>query len=139
MTIAPGVETIGELQVLEYLERMAAGDDNILVIDSRSEAWVKRGTIPGSINLHFRKLSNNTEENVADILEDLFGVTRGDTLLDFTYARTLVLFCNGVWCGQSPTNIRSLVKLGYPPHKLKYFRGGMQSWETLGLTTVKPE
>ncbi len=138
MTPARGVETIDELQMLDYLQRMTEGDDTILVIDSRSEAWVKRGTIPGAINLHYKKLSDNTEENVADILEDLFGVTRGDTLLDFTYAKTLVLFCNGIWCGQSPTNIKSLVKLGYPPHKLKYYRGGMQAWESLGLTTVKP-
>ena len=139
MSAAPGVETIGELQVLDYLQRIANGDDSVLVIDSRSEDWVKRGTIPGSINLHFKKLSNNSEENIADILEDLFGVIRGDTLFNFKYAKTLVFFCNGVWCGQSPTNIKSLVKLGYPPHKLKYYRGGMQSWETLGLTTIKPE
>lgn len=138
MTPAPGVETIDELQMLDYLKRKSDGDDTILVIDSRSEDWVKRGTIPGAINIHYKKLSNNSEENILEILEDQFGVTRGDALLDFSYARTLVLFCNGIWCGQSPTNIKSLVKLGYPPHKLKYYRGGMQAWESLGLTTVKP-
>lgn len=139
MTPAPGVETIDELQMLDYLKRKSNGDDSILVIDSRSADWVKRGTIPGAINIHFQKLSNNSEENVAEILEDDFGVTIGDALLDFTYAKTLVFFCNGIWCGQSPTNIKSLARLGYPPHKLKYYRGGMQAWESLGLTTVKPE
>lgn len=139
MTPAPGVETIDELQLLDYLKRKSEGDDSILVIDSRSKEWVKRGTIPGSTNIHYKKLSSNSEENILEILEDQFGVTRGEALLDFSYARTLVLFCNGIWCGQSPTNIKSLVKLGYPPHKLKYYRGGMQAWESLGLTTVKPE
>jgi len=50
----------------------------------------------------------------------------------------LLLYCNGPWCGQSPTNIRTLLTLGYPAHKIKWYRGGMQAWESLGLTTVKP-
>jgi hypothetical protein len=29
-----------------------------------------------------------------------------------------------------------LLALGYPAHKLKWYRGGMQSWKSLGLTTV---
>jgi hypothetical protein len=28
--------------------------------------------------------------------------------------------------------------LGYPAHKLKWYRGGMQAWMMLGLTTVPP-
>jgi hypothetical protein len=51
----------------------------------------------------------------------------------------LVLFCNGAWCGQSPTNIKALLSFGYPPHKLKWYRGGMQAWEQMGFTTVTPE
>jgi hypothetical protein len=49
-----------------------------------------------------------------------------------------VMFCNGMWCGQSPNNIRNLLGFGYPAHKIKWYRGGMQTWEILGLTTVKP-
>ena len=30
----------------------------------------------------------------------------------------------------------SLLKMGYPPEKLKYYRGGMQAWTSLGLTVV---
>ena len=138
LILAPGVETIGERKLLEYLQKVSDGDDNILVIDSRSRKWVVRGTIPGTINIPFQTLSNNSDDNITDILEDEFSVTRGDSLLNFTYAKTLVLFCNGLWCGQAPTNIKSLLKLGYPAHKLKYYRGGMQAWESLGLTTVKP-
>jgi len=29
--------------------------------------------------------------------------------------------------------------IGYPAHKLFWYRGGMQDWENLRLTTVKPE
>jgi hypothetical protein len=32
-----------------------------------------------------------------------------------------------------------LLALGYPAHKIKWYRGGMQSWKSLGLTTVFPE
>jgi hypothetical protein len=48
------------------------------------------------------------------------------------------LFCNGMWCGQSPASMATLLKFGYPAEKLKWFRGGMQTWEILGFNTVKP-
>ena len=59
-------------------------------------------------------------------------------LWDYSQAKTLIMFCNGMWCGQSPNNIKNLLKFGYPSHKLKWYRGGMQNWENLGLTTAKP-
>ncbi|MGD8572392.1 MAG: rhodanese-like domain-containing protein, partial [Gammaproteobacteria bacterium] len=45
----------------------------------------------------------------------------------------------GMWCGQSPRAIKGLLKLGYPAEKISYYRGGMQSWQMLGLTVVIPE
>lgn len=48
-------------------------------------------------------------------------------------------FCNGLWCGQSPRNIKGLLKLGYPARKLIWYRGGMQDWEAVGLTTVESD
>lgn len=139
MTLGPSVETIGETQMLDYLKRKGDGDDSILIIDSRGKDWVKRGTIPGSINLHWKRLTlkHGDEGDIAEIFEDKFGVQRTAEFWNFGDAKTLVLFCNGVWCGQSPTNIKSLLRLGYPPEKLKWYRGGVQNWELLGLTTVK--
>ncbi len=141
LVIAPGVETVGEVEVLEYLKRKAEGDDTVLVIDSRGPKWIAKGTIPGSVNIHYKKLSLNTadEGEMANIIEKQFGADRLSKFWDFSDARTLVFFCNGMWCGQSPRNIRSLLKIGYPPAKIKWYRGGMQAWETMGLTTVKPE
>ncbi len=138
--LAPGVETIGELEVLDYLKRMSAGDSAILVIDSRTPDWVERGTIPGAINIPWSTLSLSRSDpiTVAEILEEQFGARQQEGFWDFSAAKTLVLFCNGMWCGQSPTNIKTLLKFGYPVHKLKWYRGGMQAWEILGLTTVKP-
>ena len=141
MHLPNGVETIGELEMLDYLKRSAGGDATLLIIDSRSPRWLRRGTIPGSINLHYKKLSLRSAESpeIAQILENRFGAQRTGQLWDFRRAKTLVLFCNGAWCGQSPINIRSLMRFGYPPSKIKWYRGGMQAWETLGLTTVTTE
>ena len=140
MRMPDGVETIGELEMLDYLRRVGDGDDSVLVIDSRGPDWVERGTIPGSVNIHYKRLSLKAadEESIAKILERDFDAERLDTLWNFRHAKTLILFCNGPWCGQSPTNIRALLRFGYPPTKIKWYRGGMQAWEVLGLTIVKP-
>ncbi|MGB0713641.1 MAG: rhodanese-like domain-containing protein [Gammaproteobacteria bacterium] len=140
MKLAAGVETIGEIQMLDYLKRASDGDQGILVIDSRTTPWVERGTLPGTVSIPYKKLSlrNGDEDEILTILEDQFGALRNGEFWDFSNARTLVLFCNGMWCGQAPTNIKQLLRMGYPAHKLKWYRGGMQAWETLGLTTVKP-
>jgi len=140
-TLAPGVETIAELEVLDYLKRMSAGDKSIVVIDSRTEEWVAKGTIPGAINIPWTSLSQSQGADpisIGEILEGTFNAQNLEGLWNFSNARTLVLFCNGMWCGQSPNNIMSLLGFGYPAHKIKWYRGGMQDWEILGLTTVKP-
>lgn len=139
-TLAPGVETIGELEVLQYLKKINAGDTSILVIDSRTPDWLKKGTIPGSTNIPWTTLSPSAGADpitIAETMENRFGVKNADGIWDFGEAKTLVLFCNGMWCGQSPANIKTLLRFGYPAHKLKWYRGGMQDWAILGLTVVK--
>ncbi len=154
MRLAPGVETIGELEIIDFLQRQAAGE-NILVIDSRTPEWVKLGTIPGATNIPWTGINPKmgaTTEGIIEIMTERFGVeladgadafdvdeaiVAGDTskVFDFSNAKTLVLFCNGMWCGQSPNNIMNLLKFGYPADKLKWYRGGMQDWKILGLST----
>ncbi len=141
-TLAPGVETIGEVEMLDYLAKMNAGDNTILVIDSRTPDWVKKGTIPGSVNIPWTSLNPSQGADpmaIAEIMEGQFNAKQLEGLWDYSKARTLVLFCNGMWCGQSPNNILNLLRFGYPAHKLKWYRGGMQDWEILGLTTVPGE
>ena len=138
--VAPGVDTIAELEILAYLKRKSDGDDSILVIDSRTPDWVERGTIPGSVNIPWTTLNISQSDplTIADTLEDKLGAQYLEGLWDFSNAKTLVLFCNGMWCGHSPNNIKSLLKIGYPAHKLKWYRGGMQDWSILGLTVIRP-
>lgn len=141
MVLAPGVETVAELELLDYL-RMAGRDDNVLVIDSRDGDWpLRSGIIPGAIQLPWQELhpGHTDPEKIADTMMFRFGATRMGSVWNFENARTLVFYCNGPWCGQSPTNIKQLLSMGYPSHKLKWYRGGMQAWKVLGLTTVAPD
>lgn len=156
--VAPGVETIGELELMDFMEQKLPGDEG-LVIDARVTSWYERGTIPGSVNIPFttfelkpddpkliealRKLGGKPRNDVSGITRSLenMGLMGGDEKTDywdFTRAKELVLWCNGPWCGQSPRAIRALLDLGYPASKLHYYRGGMQMWQIFGLTTVVP-
>jgi len=142
MTVLPGVKTIGELELLDFLKRKSDGDKSLLIIDSRTPDWVAKGTIPGSINIPWTELFRNASTYepfaVEGILTLRFGAVVDQGIWDFTNAKELVMFCNGPWCGQSPTNIKTLVSMGYPAHKIHWYRGGMQAWHGLGLTTVTP-
>ncbi len=138
--LAPGVETIAENEVIDYLKRMNDGDNSILVVDSRTPDWAAKGTIPGAVNIPWTKLNpakGADPISIGEIMEDSFNASNLEGLWDYSDAKTLVMFCNGMWCGQSPNNIKNLLKFGYPAHKIKWYRGGMQDWEILGLTTVK--
>ena len=137
--LAPGVETIGEAEVIEYAKRMSDGDATIVLVDSRTPDWVERGTIPSAMNVPWTKLNpakGADPISIAEIMEGVFNVQSNEELMDFSDSKTAVMFCNGMWCGQSPNNIANLLKFGYPAHKIKWYRGGMQDWEILGLTTV---
>jgi rhodanese-related sulfurtransferase len=143
--IAQGVETVGELEVLGYLKRISSGDRTVMVVDSRTPEWIIRGTIPGSVNIPWNKINVDVEgsfeiaaeaNTLADILQTQFGAQLVDGKWDFRNAKTLVMFCNGIWCPQSSANIKTLLGLGYPAYKLKWYRGGMQDWVSVGLTTV---
>ena len=138
--LAPGVTTIGELEMLDALQKISDGDRCLLVIDSRTKNWVEKGVIPGAVNIPWDALEIGKAEPAAmqAILENQLGAKRQGDLWNFDNAKTLALYCNGPWCGQSSTTINDLLKIGYPAHKLQWYRGGMQVWESLGLTTVKP-
>jgi len=147
MTVAKGVDTIGELEMLDYLQKASNGDESILVVDSRTPDWVMRGTIPGSVNIPWNTINVDKDGMFTDpiraeganaIMAKEFGVETKNKRLDFSNAKTLVMFCNGIWCPQSSINIKTLIKVGYPAEKIKWYRGGMQDWVSVGLTTVKP-
>jgi rhodanese-related sulfurtransferase len=119
---AEGVTTIGELELIEMLQ-----DPEAMVLDSRTRDWFVGGTIPGAINIPYLY--------IVDELAQL-GCEPDFDGWDCAAAKPVALFCNGVWCGQSPTAIRNMVKAGYPADRIFYYRGGMQIWRLLGLTVI---
>ncbi len=153
-----GVKVIGELELFRFLEDEYLNESGLL-IDARSIDWFKRGTIPGSINLPSNLISSN---NAADETENLLalveanerydvgrikrflekrGFMEGDKKTDkydFTYAKKLIVWDNGPWSDSAGKIIATFVSIGYPLEYIHYYHGGMQSWQTLGLTIVKP-
>jgi len=127
------VETIGEREFVEYMQQ-SQKDENVLIVDTRTEGWHYRLTIPGSINVPYTVMKE--EESAVDAMDDFGAVENADGSFDFTNTKTLAMFCNGYWCGQTPTLVKAMLEAGYPAEKIKYYRGGMQAWTSLGFTTV---
>lgn len=122
MSPAPGVTTIGELELLDML-----ADPEAIVIDSRTPDWFAGGTIPGAVNIPYTVVPDRLDELGCEI--DFEGFVCDE-------ARPVALFCNGLWCGQSPSAIRRMIAAGFPAEKIFYYRGGMQSWRLLGLSVT---
>lgn len=137
ISAAEGVRTIGELELLGFLQNDVA-EENGLLIDARMPIWYNSETIPGAVNVPFVILTKPTEKRAR--IFQLFGAKQKESgEIDFSQVITLSLFCNGPWCDQSPRAIKALINAGYPPSKIQYYRGGMQAWKSFGLTTVLPE
>ena len=124
-TPAQGVTSIGELELIEMLQ-----DPDAVVVDSRTRDWFEGGTIPGAVSIPYTY--------VLDELGQL-GCQPDFDGWDCLEAKSVALFCNGIWCGQSPTAIRNMIKAGYPADRISYYRGGMLVWRMLGLTVTGSE
>lgn len=124
MAPADGVTTIAELELIALLQ-----DPDAVVIDSRTASWFQTGSIPGAINIPY-----------TFIVDELAGLGCEPDFdgWDCSAAKPVALFCNGPWCGQSPTAIRNMIEEGYPADRIFYYRGGMQVWRLLGLSVTQP-
>ncbi len=136
--LAKNVETLGEIEFIEYMKK-AQTDENIAIIDSRKPGWFAKLRIPGAVNVPFTNFDE--EDTSIEMMEDEMGVVqKEDGTLDFSNAKTVALYCNGYWCGQTPSMVKnakySLLNMGYPAEKIKYYRGGMQAWASFGFTVV---
>ncbi len=124
---APGVTPMGEAELLAFLDGPAAEMTGILA-DVRPPEAHAQGTLPGAINLPGETLRPDNPYR-AELLAAL-GLREGTRA-----EHRIVLF------GQSPldpapvTAIRALFEAGFPPENLHYYRGGLDVWTALGLTT----
>lgn len=134
MKVAPGIKTIGEVEFIDYIKNYVNKGTGVIV-DARLPSWYNVETIPSSINIPYTLVEGADEMVLQDIFEAL-GAKKVGNKWDFSTAKTLISFCNGVWCDQSPRFIKAMLKAGYPAKKMLYYRDGFQGWKLLGLTTV---
>ena len=108
--LAPGVRTVGELELIEHLRERAP------VIDTRLSHFHRDGTIPGAASIPHEEIHGRLGE------------------LD--PSRPTIFFCNGPQCAATPDAVQQLLDAGYPPSSILYYRGGMHDWMTLGYPAV---
>ncbi len=110
MEPAPGVRAVGEKELMDLVAGGAP------LVDGRTSDFYEEATLPGARSIPFTEAVTRREE-----LEG---------------SEQVVFFCNGPQCPQSPTAIRELVDAGFPAEKIRYYRGGMHDWVTLGFPTA---
>ena len=64
------VTTIGVLEMIGFMQQLESGHEGLLIIDSRTCDWVRRGTLAGSINIAFTEFKD--EERALEIMEEWF-------------------------------------------------------------------
>lgn len=109
MQPAPGVQAVGEKELLELIAEGAP------LVDGRTRDFYEEATLPGAANVPFNEAVDRRAE--------------------FEASKQVVFFCNGPQCPLSSTAIRQLVDAGFPAERIRYYRGGMHDWVTLGLPT----
>ncbi len=112
ISLAPDVQTVGELEVIEHLRSGRP------LVDCRLPRYIERGTIPGAVNIPHGEIAERmTELSTVD---------------------PTVVFCNGPQCPATADAIEALLAAGWPAERLLYYRGGIHDWVTLGLPLAGP-
>lgn len=109
MQLADGVCTVGELEVMEHLDR------GLSLIDTRPADAYSSCTIRGARNIPHDEAMQRISQLDA--------------------AQPTIFFCNGPQCAATPAAINALLTSGYPPTAIHYYRGGLHDWISLGLPT----
>ncbi|BDH44525.1 rhodanese [Salmonella enterica subsp. enterica serovar Choleraesuis] len=92
-------------------------NENIVVIDGRSEEAWRREHIPGSINLPHREICTNSTEQLDK-------------------SKMYICYCDGIGCNGSTRTAMKLLTLGF---QVKELLGGLDWWKRDGYTTAGTE
>ena len=131
LTLSPNVETYAELELISFLSNDVKNEKGFLV-DSRMTEQFEKETIPGAINIPFLLFTGSRTKAALKLL----GAKEDDTSIDFSETKSMCFFCDDSLCDEANRAITALIGLGYPANKLKYYRGGVQAWKALNLTTI---
>ncbi|MEP5728692.1 MAG: rhodanese-like domain-containing protein [Sulfitobacter sp.] len=136
MQVAPGVATLDETQVLDFLVSYVAGNAGLMV-DARDPEDRALGFIPGTVNLPYVTMGpQNPQRN--SILQAL-GAREFGGVYNFTDARKLLVYDAGPSTNDAGVLIGHLIEIGYPPNMIMYYRGGMQMWSMLGFSILRDQ
>ena len=126
-----GVKNVAELEILTFIKGLN-GDKPQLLVDARSSDQYRKSTIPGATNIPYTMLDTKSKYQ-----KDVLGLLGGKLSSNgwyFKNTQTLLIFGNGAGENQASSAIKMLLALGYPQSKILYYRGGVESWKSLGLT-----
>jgi len=151
------VETVGEVEIIDFMMTKLRDNSGVL-IDIRSKKTHEYSTIPGSVNFYVQLIQKGLgnekfedmfialgaerrdEIGVLDKILEATGIKDTSMLTeswDFTEAKELIIWSNSAIEGAPVVAIEELLVAGYPKKKLKWYRGGMASWQYWGFTTYK--
>ena len=150
------VETWGEAEIVDFMLNTMRDRSGIL-LDVRSKKTYNAVTIPGSVNYFIQDMQKDVGTDKLDRKLESFGARKHDgfSLLDsikgmlgiidtshltdewdFRDAQTLVVWNNSPLSDSDVKAIKILIDAGYPTDKIKWYRGGMASWQYWGFNTV---
>ncbi|SFV65686.1 hypothetical protein MNB_SV-12-227 [hydrothermal vent metagenome] len=129
------IQNIEEVELLKFTKDKVTTNKGI-VVDSRLKSWFELETIPSAVNIPYTVIQNASKAKAEKIFKILGMKVKADGSWDFSNAKELAIFDNGVWCEQSKHFIEGMLKYKYPKDKLFYYRSGFQGWKLLGLTTI---
>lgn len=134
------IETYAELEVLDFIEnKLNKNLKEYIFVDSRTKDWFDKGTIPGATSIPYDEFEY--DEFFIEEYKRAFKLLGVKILkndkYDFSNAKTALFFCNASWCAQSPRAIKTLIKIGFPKEKIKWYRGGIASWVSVSMPLTK--
>lgn len=154
------VETVGEHEIIDFMLHKLRDDSGVLV-DVRSRQEYETATIPGSVNFFIQDIQKGSGDEKFDAMLKSFGAKKRENVSgftrfletiglkdnskvtdtwDFSEAKELVVWTNSSINKISVDSIKLLHEAGYPASKLKWYRGGLASWQYWGFNTYsKPK
>ena len=127
------IKTVGELEVLDFIEEVKRKGDGLL-IDVRKNSQYNEETIPSAINLPYEMLTKKSPYQ-KEVLRTL-GAKKIKKGCFFKNPQKLLIFGASSFSPEASKAVKQLLKLGYPSHKILYYRGGIASWKAAGLTLI---
>ena len=128
-----GIETVGELELLGFIKKIEIKRDGLL-IDVRKNSKYREETIPSAINLPYKMLTEASPYQ-KEVLNTL-GAKKIKNGWFFKNPQKLLIFGESSFSPEASKAVKKLIKLGYPTNKILYYRGGIVSWKTAGLTLI---